>query len=126
MIRCLVIFAEGIFKGESQVIHPNENSISSQISVTLKPPKDLAIDLHLKALIGYKSSFHFHVFELSRHLPRFAMYAVNKNVDTPQSYVTFTMNEKIPRVVCIYQSYDLIATHDIPKVFVLRVAVNVN
>jgi len=99
IIRTVVIFAEGIFKGESQVIHPPENQIQSEITIPLRPPKDIPIDLHVKALVGYKSSYHFHVFELTRHLPRFAMYAISKNCDKPKSYVTFTLSERIAKVV---------------------------
>ena len=54
--------------------------MSNQISVELRPPKDIAIDLHVKALVGYRASAHFHVFELSRHLPRFAMYGFVRSV----------------------------------------------
>ncbi|XP_054160057.1 Bardet-Biedl syndrome 2 protein homolog [Oppia nitens] len=98
IIRTVVIFAEGIFKGESQVIHPVDSQVRSEISVALRPPKDLAIDLHVKALVGYKSSFHYHVFELTRHLPRFSMYAVTKLTAKPQSHVSFVLPEKLVRV----------------------------
>ena len=101
IIRTVVIFAEGIFKGESQVIHPIDSQIQPEISVTLRPPKDIPIDLHIKALVGYKSSFHYHVFELTRHLPRFAMYAISKGVTKPQSFVTFILPEKLNKVVSI-------------------------
>lgn len=73
-IRAAIVFAEGIFKNESIVIYPHDDLVSNKICVELRPPKDIAIDLHVKALVGYRASTHFHVFELSRHLPRFAMY----------------------------------------------------
>lgn len=94
-----MIFAEGIFKGESEVVHPYENEIFSEINIPLRPPKDIPIDLHVKAIVGYKSSFHYHVFELTRHLPRFAMYALTKGCEKPRSRVTFTLNERVPRVI---------------------------
>ena len=84
------------------MIHPNENQIQPEISITLRPPKDIPIDLHIKALVGYKSSFHYHVFELTRHLPRFSMFAVSKTVDKPNGFVSFVLPEKIPRVVSIH------------------------
>lgn len=68
------MFAEGLFKHESFVVYPQEQDVSDVISVPLRPPKDVAIDMHCKALVGYKSSSHYHVFELSRRLPRFSMY----------------------------------------------------
>jgi len=71
------------------------------MTIPLRPPKDIPIDLHVKALVGYKSSYHYHVFELTRHLPRFAMYAISKNFDKPKGFVTLTLPEKITKVVII-------------------------
>ena len=54
----------------------------------------------LKGLIFvFSSSAQFHVFELTRQLPRFSMYAlVKENVPEPKSSVTFQVNERINRV----------------------------
>ncbi|XP_035213893.1 Bardet-Biedl syndrome 2 protein-like isoform X2 [Stegodyphus dumicola] len=100
IIRAVLIFAEGIFDGESHVIHPKENQLFSSIHIPLWPPKDLPIDLHIKAMIGYKGSVHFHVFELTRQLPRFSMYALmSEHTDEePESYVKFFLNDRIQRV----------------------------
>ena len=49
------MFAEGIFEGESYVIHPPANKLSSTLQISLFPPKDVVVDLHIKALIGYKT-----------------------------------------------------------------------
>lgn len=73
-IRAAIVFAEGLFKHESFVVYPQEQEVSDVISVPLRPPKDVPVDMHCKALVGYKSSSHYHVFELSRRLPRFSMY----------------------------------------------------
>ncbi|RWS27369.1 Bardet-Biedl syndrome 2 protein-like isoform X2 [Leptotrombidium deliense] len=103
VIRSVVLFAEGIFSGESQMTHPKDNEVSNSISVPLRPPKDIAIDVHVKALVGYKGSYHFHVFELTRHLPRFAMFSVVKghipDKSVPNGSVTFTINERVPRIL---------------------------
>jgi len=47
----------------------------------------------------YISSTQYHVFELTRQLPRFSMYILS-DVETPpvKSYVTFTVNERVQRV----------------------------
>ena len=74
IIRSVLIFAEGIFDGECHVVHPKENVVSPTIVVPITPPRDVPVDLHLKAFVGYKGSKHFHVFELTRQLPRFSMY----------------------------------------------------
>lgn len=74
IVRSAVIFAEGIFEGESFVIHPNEGEIESCIRINVVPDKNIAIDLHVKALVGYKSSIHYHVFELTRRLAKFSLF----------------------------------------------------
>lgn len=58
------------------------------------------MDLHIKALVGYKGSQHYHVFELTRQLPRFAMYNVAKDEagDLPLGFVKFTLQERVARV----------------------------
>lgn len=104
----MVIFAEGIFKGESYVVHPAENEISGSLIVPLRPEKDAPVDLHVKSMVGYRGSYHYHVFELSRHLPRFSMYSLVMNPPEsgkPKSFVRFTLTEKINkvRIVCFYK-----------------------
>ncbi|XP_042890069.1 Bardet-Biedl syndrome 2 protein homolog [Penaeus japonicus] len=100
VIRAVIIFAEGIFEGESHVFHPRENSLTSNIRVPLYPPKDVPVDLHIKAMVGYKGSLHYHVFELTRQLPRFSMYALcTTSVNQPQGFVKFKLNERVARIV---------------------------
>lgn len=48
IIKAVIVFAEGIFKGETQVIHPPSSKLSSELSVPLFPPKDRPIDIHIK------------------------------------------------------------------------------
>ncbi|XP_005991756.1 Bardet-Biedl syndrome 2 protein homolog [Latimeria chalumnae] len=101
IIRAVLIFAEGIFEGESHVVHPSAQNLSGRIRVPIIPPKDVPVDLHIKAFVGYRNSSQFHVFELTRQLPRFSMYALSSPRDTPepQSYVKFTVNDRVQRVV---------------------------
>ncbi|KAM9301908.1 BBSome complex member BBS2 [Gastrophryne carolinensis] len=101
IIRAVLIFAEGIFEGESHVVHPSAQNLTGCIRVPICPPKDVPVDLHIKAFVGYKSSVQFHVFELTRQLPRFSMYVLSNPASSPEpsSYVTFTINERVQRVV---------------------------
>lgn len=55
IIRAVLIFAEGIFEGESHVVHPSAHNLSGCIKVPIVPPKDIPVDLHIKALVGGKS-----------------------------------------------------------------------
>eukprot|EP00095_Tigriopus_kingsejongensis_P005469 maker-scaffold865_size87005-snap-gene-0.23 protein:Tk05469 transcript:maker-scaffold865_size87005-snap-gene-0.23-mRNA-1 annotation:"bardet-biedl syndrome 2 protein homolog" len=99
IIRGVLIFAEGIFEGECHVLHPKEPNTS--IHVPIFPSKDIPIDLHIKAFVGYNASQHFHVFELTRQLPRFSMYCrlvEPSNLPPPQSWVEFHINERTARV----------------------------
>ncbi|MEE6499733.1 hypothetical protein FKM82_003571 [Ascaphus truei] len=101
IIRAVLIFAEGIFEGESHVVHPSTQHLTGHVRVPICPPKDVPVDLHIKAFVGYRSSVQFHVFELTRQLPRFSMYVLSNPASTPEpsSYVTFTISERVQRVV---------------------------
>ncbi|KAL8584830.1 hypothetical protein ACOMHN_037535 [Nucella lapillus] len=107
IIRAVLIFAEGIFEGESHVVHPSPNGLSGTLRVPIVPPKDVPIDLHIKALIGHKSSTQFHVFELTRQLPRFSMYSLcTETPAMPRSSVTMQLNERPQRLLMwINQSF---------------------
>lgn len=100
IIRTVMIFAEGVFEGESHVVHPSQQNLNSHLQVPVFPPKDVPVDLHIKAFVGYKSSSHFHVFELTRQLPRFTLYIpCPEGYAEPKSYCSFHINERINRVV---------------------------
>lgn len=76
-------------------------NLRSDMRVQLHPPKDLQVDLHIKAFVGHKTSSQFHVFELTRQLPRFSMYALVTDDDDvmPTGSVTFQITERINRVM---------------------------
>ncbi|KAM4767047.1 BBSome complex member BBS2 isoform 2-T2 [Cyanocitta cristata] len=101
IIRAVLIFAEGIFEGESHVVHPSLQNLSGCVRVPLTPPKDVPVDLHIKAFVGYRNSTQFHVFELTRQLPRFSMYALSSpdSATEPLSFVNCTTNERPQRIV---------------------------
>uniref|UniRef100_A0AAQ6AP08 Bardet-Biedl syndrome 2 protein homolog n=1 Tax=Amphiprion ocellaris TaxID=80972 RepID=A0AAQ6AP08_AMPOC len=93
IIRAVLIFAEGIFEGESHVVHPSAQNLSGCVRVPIVPPKDIPVDLHIKAF--------FHVFEITRQLPRFSMYdiTVDSSAALPNGRVTFSINDRPQRVV---------------------------
>lgn len=55
IIRTVMIFAEGVFEGESHVVHPSQQNLKSSLQVPVFPPKDIPVDLHIKAFVGQKS-----------------------------------------------------------------------
>ncbi|XP_052387627.1 Bardet-Biedl syndrome 2 protein homolog isoform X2 [Carassius gibelio] len=101
IIRAVLIFAEGIFEGESHVVHPSIQNLSDCVRVPIIPPKDIPVDLHIKAFVGGKTSTQFHVFEITRQLPRFSMYDLNTDPSAtqPTGKVTFNLNDRPQRVV---------------------------
>ncbi|KAF3854466.1 hypothetical protein F7725_022521 [Dissostichus mawsoni] len=101
IIRAVLIFAEGIFEGESHVVHPSAQNLSGCVRVPIVPPKDIPVDLHIKAFVGGKTSTQFHVFEITRQLPRFSMYdiTVDSSAAEPSGRVTFSINDRPQRVV---------------------------
>uniref|UniRef100_UPI00398EC15B BBSome complex member BBS2 isoform X2 n=1 Tax=Pristiophorus japonicus TaxID=55135 RepID=UPI00398EC15B len=114
IIRAVLIFAEGIFDGESHVVHPSAHNLSGQIRIPIIPPKDVPVDLHIKAFVGYRNSIQFHVFELTRQLPRFSMYALRTPGTTsePPSYATFTVSDRVQRVV-MWMNQNFLVPEDI-------------
>ncbi|XP_061101844.1 Bardet-Biedl syndrome 2 protein homolog isoform X2 [Conger conger] len=119
IIRAVLIFAEGIFEGESHVVHPSAQNLSGCVRVPIVPPKDIPVDLHIKAFVGGKSSTQFHVFEITRQLPRFSMYdlSTNPTAAQPTGRVTFNINDRPQRVVMwLNQNFLLPEGTDTPDV----------
>ena len=44
------MFAEGIFAGETHVVHPCDEELSSNLRVALFPPRDVPLDIHIKVV----------------------------------------------------------------------------
>ena len=49
-MKCLFLF---IFYS-----HPNAATLSNHLKVPIVPPKDIPVDLHIKAFIGYKNRYY--------------------------------------------------------------------
>ena len=76
-------------------------------SVTLKYQLDDSVLRVL--LVGHSTQFH--VFELTRQLPRFSMYALTSpgSASPPPSYVNFTIAERAQRVSLWLSSFSTVA-----------------
>ncbi|XP_062317350.1 Bardet-Biedl syndrome 2 protein homolog [Osmerus eperlanus] len=120
IIRAVLIFAEGIFEGESHVVHPSAQHLSGCVRVPIIPPKDIPVDLHIKAFVGGKNSTQFHVFEITRQLPRFSMYDLTSDLASaapPSGRVNFSINDRPQRVVMwLNQNFLLPEGMDSPEV----------
>ncbi|VDM10714.1 unnamed protein product [Wuchereria bancrofti] len=92
--------------------HPTEN-YSSCIAIQLRPTKDIAVNLHIKALVGYAKSTQLHVFEVTRDIPRFMMYALDtENAVQPEGKAVFHINERPPRLA-IWINSNFLLTNEI-------------
>lgn len=92
IVRAVVIFADGLFPGESQFVCPREQK--SELLVPLAPEKDLQADLFLKVFVGQRNANIFHYRELNFRMPTFSMYIplpVSANVTPPEGSVTFDL-----------------------------------
>jgi Bardet-Biedl syndrome 2 protein len=100
LIKCVAVFAEGLFEGESYISHPPEETLGAEVRIPFYPPKDVPQELHVKALVGYSDNDQFHVFEIHRPLPRFALYVpcASTTKPSPASYVEFQLTERVSRV----------------------------
>ena len=61
VIRGVLIFAEGIFDGECHVVHPREAGCTSSLVIPIYPPRDVPVDLHIKAFVGYKDRHNWDI-----------------------------------------------------------------
>ncbi|KAJ8947860.1 hypothetical protein NQ318_010006 [Aromia moschata] len=67
-----------------------------------------------KALVGYPNSVQFHVFEITRQLPQFAMYALKPSNEqaAPEGFVRFKVNERLQRI-CMWINQNFLFPTDI-------------
>jgi len=73
LIKAAVIFADRLFEGgESVAVHAKV--AEPTLRVPLRPPKDVAADLQVRAIVGNRAVPTFHVFELNHTLSKFSMF----------------------------------------------------
>ncbi|KAG5341289.1 BBS2 protein, partial [Acromyrmex charruanus] len=83
LVYCAIVFAEGVFEGETLVTHPNRPQ--GELEIALYPAKNDPVDIHVKVYVGPPGSdllqsskrkyfSYYLVFEITRQLPRFCMY----------------------------------------------------
>lgn len=49
-IHCAIVFTEGVFEGETQVVHPSRPR--GELEIELRPPKNAPVDIHVKVCVG--------------------------------------------------------------------------
>lgn len=69
--------------------------------------------LNFKALVGYTGGVQYHVFEVTRQLPRFAMYTLlEDNEKLTESCVEFKISERLQRI-CMWINQNFLLNHDL-------------
>lgn len=99
LLKCVIIFADKIFHGESMVYYLEDFAHAVEVPLTLD--KDVTCDLHINAIVGYRSCQQDHVFELSYKIPIFAAYVYvgSQEIEEPESFVECSITERMNRVV---------------------------
>lgn len=49
-IHCAIVFTEGVFEGETLVVHPNRPR--GELEIELRPTKNTPVDIHVKVAVG--------------------------------------------------------------------------
>ncbi|CAH2242280.1 jg25202 [Pararge aegeria aegeria] len=115
IVRTALVLAEGIFdSGETLARHPQQTQLKSIMYIPLKPPRDVPVDVHIKALVGYADSEQFHIFEITKQLPRFSMYTIAPSRMKTQiaSHVTFRITERVQRI-CIWINQNFLLDQEV-------------
>ncbi|XP_055357881.1 Bardet-Biedl syndrome 2 protein homolog [Paramacrobiotus metropolitanus] len=98
-IAGVVIFAEGVFSGESYYHRLPEKYMSSRAEFPIVIPKNTPIDMFVTVMAGQENRrYYFCHGELIR-IKRFAMYynILDDALESPEGYVTFQVHERINR-----------------------------
>lgn len=107
VLKSVVVFTldSTLFDGESLMVYPSHPSNTARVPIKAK--KNAAVDLQIAVLVGARgSATQYHVIELQHTLPKFAMFAPVSNNRTNRSagsnsnsFVTFTVQERVNRVI---------------------------
>jgi Bardet-Biedl syndrome 2 protein len=93
-IRSMVIFAEGIFEGDSLMVHPPASGTKSSISAAIEPPANGTIALSVRLLIAPKSRCtQLIVRDVDVTIPHFALFKLLSTPPPPcESSVTLPLD----------------------------------
>ncbi|CAH8465347.1 unnamed protein product [Schistosoma rodhaini] len=126
LLRCIVLFAEGIFKDESHVIHPPENvPYTSTFSIELYPKRDIATDIFIKAyaipIKRCSDQNSYYLLASTQLLPQFCLYRLlsqnpkldfQADSDSVRSGVFFVVHER-PQRLAIWLNQNFILESEI-------------
>ncbi|KAF0974566.1 hypothetical protein FDP41_006598 [Naegleria fowleri] len=98
IIRACIITAEQLFKTDSSMVY--SKNPTNEIKVSLRPEKNVAIEMNIQVLVGFNMGSKYHIFKLTYTLPRFSMYIpAGEQFKTPQSVLSFRLDERVKRII---------------------------
>ncbi|GMT24243.1 hypothetical protein PFISCL1PPCAC_15540 [Pristionchus fissidentatus] len=99
-IRGTVILAEGIFHGESFVqLQDVAGETNDSMTIPIFPEKDMPIEMHIHAVLGYPQSDMVNLVLSKHRLPRFSRFAllpISEEIVFPESKVELNEVEVRP------------------------------
>ncbi|XP_015126074.1 Bardet-Biedl syndrome 2 protein homolog [Diachasma alloeum] len=115
LIHCAIVFAEGVFEGETLVAHPRRPV--GELEIELKPAKNSVVDLHVKVCLGTDNTDLFQVIEVMQQLPRFCMYEIipkpgNVSEELRSCGVLFEIVER-PQRVALWLNQSLLLSNEL-------------
>ncbi|XP_043267546.1 Bardet-Biedl syndrome 2 protein homolog [Venturia canescens] len=115
LVHCAIVFAEGVFDGETLVSHPGKPT--GELEIELRPPKNGVVDIHVKVCVGASGADLLQVYEVTRQLPRFCMYEVIPRPENPAILpsdcgVVFEIAER-PQRVALWLNQSLLLVDDL-------------
>ena len=102
VIHSVILISEQIYKGETYVKYPSEET--NKVVIQIKTKKDLNINLNIKVLVG-KSYYlsDYQVFEFCKVIPKYCFYILLREEiayknDLVQG-ISFKFNERVDRLI---------------------------
>ena len=101
MIKAAILFGEAVFEEESRFVY--FPSPSTEVRVPIRPPRDVAAELSIKAWCPRERARRITCSSSSLPSPRFCMYApltrCPNPAETPSGSVTFAIPDRVERIV---------------------------
>ncbi|GAU96928.1 hypothetical protein RvY_08295 [Ramazzottius varieornatus] len=95
----VIIFAEGVFAGESYYHHPPERLLSNVTQFPLSIPKNTPVEMFVTVMAGQPNRKYYFCHGQLIKIKRFAMYyqLTEQQPTQPEGYVTFKLLERTNR-----------------------------
>lgn len=78
LLRAVTIFSEGIFDGETLVVHPKLAQVSNSLKVALISPKNIPYDIHIRVSVSIhlNDTTKIHTFQVAQGIRRINNFGI--------------------------------------------------